>query len=262
MIIIKRWNRFGNSVIQLINILHIAISLNHNIKELKKHDFFDIGIINNILNNKENNNIIQDNHEFFEQGKIKVPSELFKKNKEKVQEILEKSFIIQDIPALEKDDLVIHIRSGDIFDKKPHPVYVMPPFSYYKNIIDSVTYNNIILVAEDRKNPVIDKLLTHYPNIKFKIQSFYKDIQTILGAHNVISSFGTFIPYLLLLSKNIKNLYQPNYQGWGRHFKETSVNLHIIDLSDYTKKMRPWKNTPEQIEILLNYEVGLPPFSV
>jgi len=255
MIIIKKWNRFGNSVIQLINILHIAISFNHNIKEIKKHDFFDIEIINNILNNKENNNIIEDKHEFFVKENINVPSELFKKNEEKVQEILEKSFIIQDIPELEKDDFVIHIRSGDIFDENPHPVYVMPPFSYYKNIIDSVTYHNIIIIAEDRKNPVIDKLLSHYPNIKFKIQSFYKDIQTILGANNVISSFGTFIPYLLLLSKNIKNLYQPNYQGWDGHFRKTSINLHKIDLSDYIKKMRPWKNTPEQIEILLNYEM-------
>jgi hypothetical protein len=131
----------------------------------------------------------------------------------------------------------------------------MPPFSYYKNIIDNVRYKNIILIAEDTKNPVIGKLLTHYPNIIFKIQSFYKDIQTILGATNVISSFGTFIPYLLLLSKNIKNLYQPNYQGWYGHFSKTSIHLHKIDLSDYSKKMRPWKNTPEQIEMLLNYEI-------
>jgi len=255
MILVKRWNRFGNSMIQLQNIIHIAIYLQDTVKEENKHEFFDIEIINTLLDNTTNDTIIENNCNFFDRRYIDFPDKIFKENREKVQEILEKSFIIQDIPELEKDDFVIHIRSGDIFDTNPHPVYLMPPFSYYKNIIDNVRYKNIILIAEDTKNPVIGKLLTHYPNIIFKIQSFYKDIQTILGATNVISSFGTFIPYLLLLSKNIKNLYQPNYQGWYGHFSKTSIHLHKIDLSDYSKKMRPWKNTPEQIEMLLNYEI-------
>jgi len=240
-------------MIQLQNIIHIAIYLQDTIKEENKHDFFDIEVINTCLNNNTNDTIIEDAHNFFEKGRTDFPEKIFKENREKVQEILEKSFIIKDIPELEKEDFVIHIRSGDIFDENPHPSYIMPPFSYYKNIIENVKYKNIILIAEDTKNPVINKLLTHYPDITFQTQSFYKDIQTILGATNVISSFGTFIPYLLLLSKNIKKLYQPNYQGWYGHFSKTNVELYKIDLTQYKKLMSPWKNTPEQIEILLNY---------
>ena len=36
---------------------------------------------------------------------------------------------------LDENDVVIHIRSGDIFNKCPHPVYIMPPLSYYVNIL-------------------------------------------------------------------------------------------------------------------------------
>tara|TARA_B100001287_G_scaffold276862_1_gene290270 strand:+ start:1032 stop:1799 length:768 start_codon:yes stop_codon:yes gene_type:complete len=255
MILVKRWNRFGNSIIQLQNILHIALYLNETIKENIQHEFFDINRINDILNNDHKDNIIEEKHNFFVREVLDYPKEVFTTNIQKVQQILEESFIIKDIPKLNENDYVIHIRTGDIFDENPHPKYIMPPFSYYKNIIENTNYNKIIIIAEDTKNPTINKLLKEYPNIDFKIQSFYKDIQTILGATNIISSFGTFIPYLALLSKNIKNLYQPEYQGWYGHFKHTHVNVYKIELPGYYEKMHPWKNTPEQIDVLLNYNI-------
>ena len=56
----------------------------------------------------------------------------------------------------DENDVVIHIRSGDIFNKCPHPVYIMPPLSYYVNILNEKNFNKIYLVAADKLNPFIN----------------------------------------------------------------------------------------------------------
>ena len=78
-----------------------------------------------------------------------------------------------------ENDLLIHIRSGDIFSRNPHPGFVPPNFSFYKNIITSRDWNNVYLLAEDTINPVINKLIREF-NVIFKLQSLEEDISMII----------------------------------------------------------------------------------
>ena len=161
-------------------------------------------------------------------------NEIFNQNIEERNKILCKAFLIKNINKLSENDLVVHIRSGDIFQAVPHHLYVPPPLSYYIKEINKRKYEKIYIVCEDTVNPVVNELLKLYKNAVYKKNSLEDDIKIILGATNIIFSIGTFIPSLMLVSNNIKYIY-------GK-----SIANDNEELKEYYKNMKPWKNTEKQ----------------
>ena len=161
-------------------------------------------------------------------------------------------FIIKDIKPLEDDTLIIHIRSGDIFTGTPAPLYINPPLSYYVDIINNNSFNNIYIISEDKQNPIIDRLLNKYHNIIFKVSPLEEDIKIILSAKNIVYSVGTFIPSLISLSDNIRIVYKPSYEKYKILCNE-NVIIHTVDLDEYWDRLYPWLNTKEQVLSMLNY---------
>jgi hypothetical protein len=260
---ITNWyGRLGNNIRQLINVISIGLENNYNII-IPEHKFFNKTEIiinkNNIIN--KDTQILSDTEgeNFFYTNKImKFGNDWkinFKKNFPKTINIIRDLFIIKynDLEKLDKNSLTIHIRSGDLFDPFPHSEYIVPPLSYYINIIEQyVNSGEIYLLAEDRKNPVINILLKLHPKIKFKISTLEEDVKMVLRSINIVSSFGTFIPSLLLLTDYTQKVYTPSYIK--NNFTDYYINNIIsIDLDDYKNKIGKWKNSPEQREILINY---------
>jgi len=163
-----------------------------------------------------------------------------KQNIEEKNKILQKAFLINNINKLPENDLVIHIRSGDIFSSNPHPSYVPPPLSYYTKEIDKCKYKKIHIICEDTKNPVVNELRKLYKNAVYEKNTLEKDIRIILGATNIIFSVGTFIPALMKLSNNIKFIHSC--------FKDES--------QEYNKIMQPWKNTIKQRNYILTCDLN------
>lgn len=241
MIILNNWfGRLGNNIIQLSNIIDIAITYKHNIILNVNHKLFDLSVIQNYFNKYNNDEKITDKYNFFYKHKLPYVDDIFKNNIEERNNILKKSFLIKNSKKLPENELVIHIRSGDIFSSNPHPSYVPPPLSYYVKHINKYDYEKIIIVCEDTKNPVVDKLLKLYKNSVYSKNSLEEDIKIILGATNIVYSIGTFIPSLMLLSENIKYIYGSAFDN-----KEQQ---------DYYKIMKPWRNTQKQREYILNYD--------
>lgn len=242
--------RLGNFLINIRNAIHIGLHYNYNII-LPKHPLFNTTyiVINKTI--KITDKRITDKYNFFYQNKIlNIDKNLFNLNKDKVNAILKQTFVFQNISSLGNNDLVIHIRSGDIFGSTSHSMYLMPPLTYYTNIIGKNNFDNIYLIAEDTLNPCITQLLKLFPQIIFNIQPLEKDIEIVLAATNMVISYGTFIPQLLELSDNIKKIYAPSYFIYEKPGCET----HITDLNLYHKCMIPWKNTAEQRETMLSYK--------
>ena len=112
-----------------------------------------------------------------------------------------------------KNELVIHIRSGDIFDSKLiHPKYGQPPLSFYILAINHFKPKSIILIFEDKKNPTINSLVSHIKEIKCKLKiqktsSLKDDISYLFNAKNIVCGNGTFVPGILLGSSNIESIY-------------------------------------------------------
>ncbi len=241
---IKGWHgRLGNNIIQLHKAIQLAVTKNYNII-VPRHKYFSKTYI--CLNKQIgiNSKRISHPNNYFDSPNI------LDVDQNRVLQILRGCFTIKDVKALDAEDLVIHIRSGDIFDKDPHPGYIMPPLSYYVDIIRTNTFKNIYLLAQDRKNPCINTLLELYPTIQFELQPLEKDIRLILGAVNVVSSYGSMIDSLLLFSDNIKRVYRPSYSDIL--FKLESVQYIATDLDEYKQAMTPWKNTQEQLGKMMN----------
>lgn len=279
---INNWiGRLGNNIIQIKNCIQIALYYNYKTLNIPYHEYFNTTIIhfyeyiniddneiverNSIINknsNNDNNIIIIDDNNFFYQNKIKnIDINIFNLNIDLTSYILKKIFKVRGNIKLDDNDVVIHVRGGDIFNNNPHPSYIMPPLSYYINILNSNKFNKIFLISEDTLNPVINKLLHLYPNIIFKINNLYDDINILLSSKNVIESFGSFTTNLLLLSDNIKNVYKPSYQNSflydSEKYKKNIINIHNIELIDYKNKINIWRNTPHQREIMITYKISI-----
>jgi hypothetical protein len=241
IILNKLFGRLGNNIIQLKHIIHIAIAYKHNIKiNVKNLNFFDLSVIEKYFDKYNNSKIITDDNNFFYTSRLPFSNDIFEQNIEERNKILQKAFLINNIHKLPENDLVLHIRSGDIFSSKPHTGYIPPPLSYYTKEINKCKYAKIHIICEDTINPVVNELLKLYKNAVYEKNSLEKDIRIILGATNIIFSVGTFIPALMLLSTNNKYLY-------GKDFNNE-------ELQEYYKIMKPWKNTIVQRNYIITYD--------
>ena len=66
-----------------------------------------------------------------------------------------------------KNDLVIHIRSGDIFINRINRLYAQPPLCFYQRIIKKNKFENIYIISNGDENPVISEILKWNSSIKF-----------------------------------------------------------------------------------------------
>ncbi|TNJ34072.1 hypothetical protein [Prosthecochloris vibrioformis] len=158
-------------------------------------------------------------------------------------------------------DLVIYVRSGDIFSQNNyiHPGYGQPPLSYYIKIIKNIRPNKIQIVFENRFNPVIDELegFIKDNSIPYAVQSgsIREDINALLSARSIISGNGTFLPGIISLSENIETVYsfQKPFSFWGRK----GVNNIIVRdaVGDYKNAILSgnWQNSPEQRQLMIQY---------
>jgi hypothetical protein len=120
---------FNTLVINLSNISNTPSSFSSfNIKEYYNSD-----------------NDRQNHQNYFYRNKIR--EFIFKDkedNEDRAVEILRNIFSypppLLPLCSIPERSLLIHIRSGDIFNKNPHPMYIPPPLSYYLKIIETGNY--------------------------------------------------------------------------------------------------------------------------
>ena len=95
MIILKSWSgRLGNNIIQLSNIIDIALTYKHNIIFNVKHSLFNVKIITNYFSKYNNSEIVTDKFNFFYKNKLPYSNEIFELNKEERNKILKEAFFI------------------------------------------------------------------------------------------------------------------------------------------------------------------------
>jgi len=251
---ISKWHgRLGNNITQVIHAIQIGIHFNYNVI-LPSHSFFNTTyiIINPYINIDAP--LISVPNNFYYREQCNVDLTIFNNNIKQSIQLLKSIILLPNAKQLPINDLVIYIRSGDLFlNKNPHSDYITPPFSYYTSIIKKNKFNHIYIVTEDLNNPCTNALLYHYPYIQYKKQSLEKDIQLLLSATNVVESYGTFTPTLLMLSNHIKNIYRPHYQLNIYNPYLSHIHFHETNLSLYIILMGNWNNHITQQLLMLFY---------
>ena len=162
--------------------------------------------------------------------------------------------ILNNIPIYiaNKQDLYIHIRSGDIFVDKIHSDYSQPPLCFYQKIINENKYKQIYIFSNGMQNPVISFLLKLYPQIKYIESSVELAISLLINAYNIILSVSTFSMNFLLLNENIVNVYI--YEIINYNLRKGIYTIHKMKPSKLYKNImqRKWKNSKEQLDLMIN----------
>lgn len=179
-----------------------------------------------------------------------------------------KNEIFKNLPQtkINKKDLYIYIRSDDIFVKHPHKDYSQPPLCFYRKILKNYKFNNIYIIAKNKKNPNINLLLNQFPNIIFNKNQLKIDLSYLCKAYNIVGGPSTLFFSVLQINSNIKFLWDFDF---GHHNEnrtnelEKLLNSFYIPKKKYTihrmmstiyykKEMLDWKCSEKQINLMIN----------
>ena len=175
-----------------------------------------------------------------------------------------KDEVKRNLPSINTDrnDLYIHIRSGDIVKRRPTTVYAQPPLCFYQKILNNFFFKNIYIVAENRKNPLIDLLSKEFPEIIFIDNYIETDAAILSNAYNIVGSMSSFLTTLVMINDNIKNYWDfdnyrlsEKYLHFHHDIYKLNVNYTLYEMKpseDYRKEMFVWRNSKRQIDLMIN----------
>ena len=178
-----------------------------------------------------------------------------------------KNEILKNLPKINinKNDLYIHIRGGDIFSNhSPEfaPDYAQPPLCFYRKIIKNNKFKNIFIISADKKNPVIDILIKTYKNIIYKENSIEKDIASLAFSYNIVGSISSFLISIIKLNNNLKNFWEyniypvslgiPHIHHSLYNYTRTYTIFRMEPSKQYKNEMIIWENSDIQRKIMIN----------
>ena len=178
------------------------------------------------------------------------------------------------------NDLVIHLRSGDIM-VGGNTEMIQPPLEFYKKVIESNKWDKIYVITErEPLNPIYNVLKESYENVITFVEdkrnrengyNFKKDFDYLIGAKHYVPCQSSLCPFIIQISDTIKNVYVPSYyfitlnstfNWWTKSLFKKINTFYIRDIKfvvyDYDKYVKSDKemyryNIPENKERLLNY---------
>ncbi len=270
-LLVSGLGRFGNLVIQLCNLYLIADQI-----EAKKIYFWDnhhlngqniqmpngVSLLRATLFNKSSEpfpRVVFRTRAFAE---AKLPTGVKPEEMEAIRGALRGALLPESLSGSprKKDDLVIHLRSGDVFWPNPHPAYGQPPLGFYKKIIQSKRWNSVTLVSEDEKSPCFIGIenLCRRRNIPLSItgKSIDDALCALASASTLVMSKGTFLPAVCWLAPGTRTLFSFGSEGLDIFPLERSRLFVIRDtFGEYDRIVLRgnWKNNPAQRDLMVSY---------
>ena len=172
-----------------------------------------------------------------------------------------KNEILKNLPKVSTNpnDLFIYIRSGDIF-VHPHRLYAQPPLCFYFKILDNYIFRNYYLIAENKNNPVIAKILEIKPNIIYNRNSLNIDIAYLTTAYNIVGGkITTFLNAIIPLNNNLKNLWiflfeqnKSKKEKYNKHYKIKGNIYEMYVSNNYFINMKYWSNKKFQRNLMID----------
>ena len=209
--------KYGNRMVILNNLMFYCellgiknIYLDSNLTWFIKNKI-STGKINIFMASSKDIDCDSNHIECFKPGKTASFFFLFQHHfKPQIRLYLIRNEVKKNLPKLEinQNDLVIHIRSGDIFEPKYQGSYSQPPLCFYQKVINKFKFNKIYLIAQNKNNPVINKILEEFPNIIYQEQNIATDISYLVNAYNLVASVSTFLTTSVMLNDNLVKFFE------------------------------------------------------
>ena len=261
-LIINRWiGRFGNNVLQLRCAYLIAKLLGANTIVAPTNEFFKTSRTNGIDFQfgltEQDSTAVAIVGEFFPIP-FKNYHQIFgEKNIADFYNDFKGCLTLNPVAGLTERDLVLFIRSGDIFSINEDFIrgYGQPPLSFYEKVIDIEQPDRIYVMAEDRSSPIVDRLLApRRQNIELVQRGMRGDFEFMLGAKKIACGTTTLIPNLLNCSNEITHCY--SFENGLRSFDGTFTNTVLKDADGYYRNKilsNNWIHSAEQLTLMVEY---------
>ena len=170
---------------------------------------------------------------------------------------------IEGTQESEQSVCTIHMRGGDVFGVKPHPRYGQPPWAYYQMVLESRNWTRVVLVTEDSRNPCVRRLVDWCASNSLPLEivgrSLPQALQSISRARTLVSSVGTFLPAVLLLSGTRARIFYFG-ESLPALFCDSNHTFDVIrDVNGkYTEAVMSanWENSSEQRELMMSYNLS------
>jgi len=263
---LKESLKFGNSMILLNNLIAYCEVLN--IRNIYLNIEQDWPIVDDIFTDRINIYFVSPYQIECEDKAVLCPDYkpfyYLTVVKPEIRVSLFKDEVKRNLPVINTDrnDLYIHIRSGDIFKRRPNTVYAQPPLCFYQKILNNFFFKNIYIVSENRKNPIINLLTKEFPEIIFIDNYIETDAAILSNAYNIVGSMSSFLTTLVMINDNIKNYWDfdnyrlsEKYLHFHHDIYKIQVNYTLYEMKpseDYRKEMFVWRNSKRQIDLMIN----------
>lgn len=272
MLIIENYGRIGNKFIQIINAIYRnLISYQHryiNLYFIKKNEqiLSNFPILLTFNDFDINETIITDKF-WIDNSKFKISHDkYFYIIDNYIRPHINYEFNDSDLEMLNNQkihidfnkDLIIHIRSGDIFSTKfSLNEYKQPPLYFYRQILDTFKFNNIYICTENSDqnllNPVIYYILKKYHNCTLLKNSIELDFKILINAKYLVHSESTLSAIVSSVSRYPQEIYV-NTSWTNFRFKHDPKHRYKINMIS-TKEYYDHKNNTydEKIDNMLKY---------
>ncbi len=260
--------QFGNLIVFLNKILFYCEIIGCEYIILNKDKFW---FLNDTINIKYKNiTIKKGNHKYFKSSSVlyykpwKIYSNNFFNIKTPIRVHLLRNQIINNLPKIQtnRDELYMHVRSGNIFNNYFHSNYAQPPFCFYYNILKKFKFEKVILIAKDSYNPIIKKLIQKFPKIKFAQNSIKEDVSMLMNAFNIVCSISSLLMAILQLNYQFEFLWDYNIYKIDEKMKHFHFDFNKLPHNNFTlfrmepsliykNKMSKWKHTRSQLKLMI-----------
>jgi hypothetical protein len=259
--------KFGNCLIILNKILFICeiiqcknIILNENIYWFIKNNI-TIQNINLSISANKHNNFNNISSSIYDGSKFYFYMFTFKPE---IRINFLRDEILSNIPKIttNQNDLFIHIRSGNIFNGiRIHRNYAQPPLCFYRNILKNFKFRKIYIIACNRNNPLINKLIKENQNLIYLKKSIKEHISLLINAHKIVNSISSFINSIIPLNYVLEFLWEYNmypiqeklfhyHHDLFKYPNNTFIIFKMEPSSKYINRMRNWKCKRSQLHLM------------
>lgn len=149
------------------------------------------------------------------------------------------------------NDLVLHVRGGDLYNKGGNTQHTPLPYSYYKQVIDLVPYNKLFIVTERPEDIVVQKIHKEHKS-EIISQTVEKDYYFMLHARHLALSICTIAWWAGWLGEATVHFPLTGY--WHPSSIRNEINL-LVDGNRYKYYdlgvQDHWYASDEQIKELL-----------
>jgi len=170
---------------------------------------------------------------------------------------------LQPREDLTANDLVVHVRSGDIYFRERVGNWGQPPVAYYEKIIREGQWSRVFVVCEDNESPVLRPIAALCQSLGiehfFQSGTLAEDLALLASAPNLVVGRGTFAPAVVLLSMALEQVFFFEDRFDSKFLDPSTELVRVVDeRGSYRESVLQgrWVNSEEQRELMVSYPVS------